>query len=118
MGDVTIGTNNLVEFSDKENSRTWSLDDHTVQQPEIVIQKRKVPQGLNPTEISSSILKVVIGTVDSAALPMQQKVTFEVEVRYPVDALAADITDAQDIFKALVASDEFDEMVSTQNYLG
>lgn len=118
MGNVTIATNNLTEFSDKENSRTWSLDDHTASQPEIVIQKRKVPQGLSETEIASSTLKLVFGTTDSAGLPMQQKVSFDVEVRYPVGALPADVADAQAVFQSLVASTQFGTMVTTQKYLG
>lgn len=105
----------LTEFSDNGNSRTNTYTGHTAQEPKLVIEKRRVPEG-NQTMIEYSA-KVVSSTEDSSGAILSQKVTFEASVRYPVDGISADVTAALAIFRDLVAGDEFGNSVSTQEWL-
>jgi len=115
----TIGTSSYTEFSDSENSRTWTLDDHTVAKPQLVIQKRIIPSSMTDSRAyATSILKVIQGTVDGNGDPMQQKVSFDLTIRYPQGAAAADVTEARALFQEVVASTEFTALVNGQQYLG
>jgi hypothetical protein len=107
----------LTEFSDKEDSRTYTLSGHTAVRPNLVIQKRKVASGASG--VASDTVSVIYGTVDEDGLPIASKVVFEVNVRRPVNIGSAetDITDALAVFRDIVAGDEFAATVSTQNYL-
>lgn len=116
---TTIGTLTLTEFSDSENARTWVLADHTINEPRVVIQKRKIA---NPASTGAgtqhSELKVVYGTSDADGNPMSQKISIDTVVRYPVGATLADVQAAVDSFQILVASTNFDSLVEKQLYLG
>jgi hypothetical protein len=105
----------LTEFSDKENHRTFMVSGHTVQEPRLVIQKRKVPPPNGGT--AESHLSVVYGTLDASGLPLASKVVFDAGVRFPADGQSDDITAALAVFRDLVASDEFTAMVSSQAYV-
>jgi hypothetical protein len=108
-------TTALTEFSDKENARTYMVDGHTVQQPRLVIQKRKVPA--TPEAVSQSSVDVIYGTLDPDGNVLQSKVGFSVSVRYPANGQASDVTAALAVFRDLVASDEFAATVTSQGYL-
>lgn len=103
------------EFSDQENRRTYAISGHTVQAPKLLIQKRKVPSTANGN--SESELQVVYGTTDAADVPLQSKIVFLANVRYPADGKSTDIADALAKFRDFVASDEFTNMVNTQGYV-
>jgi hypothetical protein len=105
----------ITEFSDKENSRTYSIAGHTVQKPMLLIQKRKVPATQESN--ASSEIQVVFGTEDANGDLLASKVVFLASCRYPANAISADITAALADFRDFVASDEFTAMVSSQDYL-
>lgn len=106
---------NLTEFSDKENNRTYVIAGHTVVSPRVVIQKRKVPA--TSTAQSESKVDVVFGTTDAADVPLASKIVFGASVRYPANCDPTDVTAALAVFRDLVNSDEFANMVSSQVYL-
>lgn len=105
----------ISEFSDKENSRTYMVSGHTVQEPRLLIQKRKVPS--TATGVSESLLTVVYGTTDADGLPLASKVAFAASVRYPANGQSGDVTAALAVFRDFVASDEFTAMVTSQAYV-
>lgn len=105
----------LTEFSDKENSRTYTTSGHTMSKPRLVIQKRKVPSG-NQT-VSEVSIDIIHGTVDSDSNPLVNKYTFSVVSRGPIDGTTADRDAALVILRDIVAGDEFGNAVSTQEYL-
>lgn len=105
----------ISEFSDKENSRTYMVTGHTVNQPKLVIQKRKVPATVDASAQSS--LDVIYGTLDPEGLVLQSKVGFSAVVRYPANGQVSDVTAALAVFRDLVASDQFTDMVNSQGYV-
>lgn len=105
----------LVEFSDRENARTYTLATHTVQNPRVVVQKRSVAK--TSEGVSESSILVSYGTVDSSGNPLASKVNMSAVIRYPVNGNAADVTAALAVFRDIVASDEFTSMVNSQNYV-
>jgi hypothetical protein len=105
----------ITEFSDKENSRTYMVSGHTVQEPRLLIQKRKVPT--TSTGSSESQLMVVFGTTDAEGNPLQSKVVFDASVRYPANGQSDDVTAALVVYRDFVASDEFAAMVTSQAYV-
>lgn len=105
----------LTEFSTMGDSRTYTLAAHTVQKPRLVLQKRKVPQGAQ--SVGSSSIAIIYATEDSEGAVLDSKVVFEVNVRYPIQGDAADVTAALAVLKDIVAGDEFANTVTTQEYL-
>lgn len=105
----------LTEFSSQGNSRTSTYSGHTASKPKLVIEKRRVPEGQQSVVEYSA--KVVCGAVDSDGTATAQKVSFEAIVRYPLNAIAADVTDPLAIFRDLIAGDEFGNSVTTQQWL-
>jgi len=108
-------TTALTEFSDNGDSRTYTQAAHTVQQPLLVIQKRKVPSG-NQT-VAETTVNVVNATTDVDNAVLSQKILFSAVVRYPIAGDATDVTAALATFRDIVAGDEFANAVSTQEYL-
>jgi hypothetical protein len=105
----------LTEFSTSGNSRTSTYTGHSAIEPKLVIEKRRVPEG-NQTMVEYSA-KVVSSTVDADGVILQQKVSFEAVVRYPVLGTSTDVTAALAIFRDLIAGDEFGNSVTTQEWL-
>lgn len=105
----------LTTFSENGNKRTSTYTGHTVQDPKLVIETRKVPEG-NAT-MCETTFKVVSGIEDADGVVLTNKVSFQAVVRYPVEGVAADVTAALAIFRDIVAGDEFGAMVNTQNWL-
>lgn len=108
-------TTALTVFSENGNSRTSITSGHTVSKPKLVIEKRRVPSGNQV--VAEYNASVVHGTEDAEGLPLQQKVSFEISVRYPVGADSADIAAAQIIIRDIVASDDFAASVLSQGWL-
>lgn len=108
-------TTALTEFSDKEDLRVFVEAGHTVQKPQMVIQKRKRASSVEGT--AESTITVSHGCEDSNGDLLAGKIAFIVTVRTPVQAIAADVTAAETVFKDIVASDEFMTVVDTQKYL-
>lgn len=105
----------LTEFSDKENSRTYTYTGHTAQEPRLVLEKRKIAS--SATAVLEDTVTVLSSTEDSAGELLASKVTFEVKVRRPVNGIVGDVTAALAIFRDIVAGDEFTNTVSTQEWL-
>lgn len=108
-------TTALTEYSDKENSRTYTYTGHTVQDPKLVLQKRKVPN-VNQ-KIVEDIVTVLSGAEDAAGDQLDNNITFSVTVRRPKTAIAGDVAAALAIFRDVIAGDEFGNTVDTQEYL-
>jgi hypothetical protein len=105
----------LTQFSDKENSRTYTTSGHTSVKPKLVIQKRRVPTGNQV--IQEDTISVIHGTEDSNGVVLSQKVSFQVTVRQPVTAADTAVADALAIFKDMIAGDEFANTVTSSEYL-
>lgn len=108
-------TTALTEFSDKENQRTYTYTGHTVQDPRLVLQRRKVPVGSQV--VAEDVVTVLSGTEDADGAILPQRVTFSATIRRPINGAAADVTSALAIFRDIVAGDEFTSVVTGQNYL-
>lgn len=108
-------TTALTEFSDNGDSRTYTYSGHSVSSPKLVIQKRRVPVGNQ--KVAQDTVTVVSGTTDADALPIPERVSFEVTIRRPVHGQAGDVAAALAIFRDIVAGDEFGNTVDTQEYL-
>lgn len=105
----------LTEFSNSGNSRTSSIANHTAVKPKLVIEKRRVPDA--GQTIAEYSVKVVEATADAAGIILNQKVTFECVVRFPVLGQTAEVTAALAVFRDIIAGDEFANSVSTQEWL-
>lgn len=108
-------TTALTEFADNGNSRTYTYTGHSVSDPKLVLQKRRVPSG-NQT-VAEVEVSVLSGTEDAAGDQLSQRVMFSAKVRYPIAGIAADVTAALAIFRDVVAGDEFANSVTTQEWL-
>lgn len=108
-------TTALTEFSDNGDSRTYTQAAHTVQQPMLVLQKRKVPTG-NQT-MAETLVNVVNATTDVENAVLSQKILFGATVRYPIAGDAADVATALATFRDIVNGDEFGNAVTTQEYI-
>lgn len=111
---ATIATA-LVEFSDNGNSRTYTAPTHTALKPRIVTQKRVV--ATTATSVPEDTLEVVFGTVDAEGAILASKIGISARVRRPVQGAAADVIAALALFREVVASDEFETMITTQNWV-
>lgn len=103
----------LTHFASQGDSITYTYTGHTVSDPRIVLQKRRVPSGnkvVQETEIT-----VLSGTQDSTGANIPQRVTFSAKVVYPSTGVYADVTAALAVFRDLVACDEFTTLCATQN---
>lgn len=105
----------LTEFSNNGNSRTSVIAGHTAIKPQLVIEKRKIPEG--KSQIVEYVIKVVLATVDSDSVVLQSKVSFEATVRYPILGSSADVTRALAVFADIISGDEFANSVQTQEWL-
>lgn len=105
----------LTEFSDSGNSRTYSLANHSVTAPEIVVQKRRVPTG-NQVVAEDSV-DIVFATTDADSVALSQRVSFKVTVKRPITGQSTDVDDALAVFRDIIAGDEFGNTVNTQEYL-
>lgn len=107
-------TTALTEFADNGNSRTYLYAGHTASEPRLVFHTRRVPQGNEKVAIDT--LTVLSSTEDANAELLPSRVTMKVEVRRPIDGIAADVTALLAIFRDIIAGDEFAYMVTTQGH--
>jgi hypothetical protein len=105
----------LTEFADNGNSRTYTSPAHTSIKPALVIQKRKVPTG-NQVVVEDTI-STIYATEDAAGVAIPQRVSISITVRRPINGIAADMTAVVTLAREIVASDEFQAMVDTQNFV-
>lgn len=105
----------LSEFTDNGNARTYTKSGHTVAKPQVVIQKRKVPADYSA--VANDEISVVFGAVDGGGLTLSSKVALSVGIRRPANASSADVNAAVALFREIVASDNFANVVSGQAWL-
>lgn len=108
-------TTALTPFSTIGNTKTSTLAGHTAIEPQLVIEKRRVPEG-NQTMAEYSC-KVVYATTDADGAVMSNKVSFEAVVRYPLLGTFTDVTAALAVFRDVIAGDEYTNSVETQEWL-
>lgn len=105
----------VTEFSNTGNTRVYTLPSHSVTASKKLTQTRKVPVG-NQTSIEDK-LYVQYSTNDADGVEIPQKISFTVQVVRPIGHTAADVTSALAVFRDVVQSDEFTNVVNTQEYL-
>lgn len=108
-------TTALNEFSDNGNNRTFTTAGHTVAQPKLVIQRRKVPTGV--TGIAEDVVQVLHGTVDVDGNILASKVSFTATIRRPANGTSVEEAAALVIFRDLIASDEFTAVLNGQSWM-
>jgi hypothetical protein len=104
----------FVEFASNGNSKTYQLPGHTIAQPRLAIQRRKI--ATNVDGVADDSIRVVYGTKDEADLPLAARTSFEVIVRRPANGVTGDVTSALAVFRDVVASDEFTATVTSQSW--
>lgn len=102
-------------YGETANSRTYTYTGHTLSDPRMIIQKRKVATGFEGTYENS--ITVVTGVNDSTGAINSKRAGFEIRQYGPVDGLAADVTAALAIIRDIVASDEFTTVTTTQAWV-
>lgn len=103
-------TTALTTFSILGDSRTYTTSAHTVTQPRVVLQKRKVPTGNKV--VAEDLVSVVYGTKDAANNVLVPKIVFSASVSFPIQGATADRDSALALFREIVASDNFTTLVS------
>lgn len=105
----------LIEFADNGNSRTYSLPNHTVLKPQLVVQTRKVPTG--DQTVAEMKVDVMSATVDANGLTLPSKCLFSVIHRMPILGETAVQAAMLAYFRDIVNGDEFGNSVTTQEWL-
>lgn len=108
-------TTALTKFSENGNSRTSTTTGHSAIAPKIVVERRRVPD--QNQKVAEYAVKVVHSTTDAEGLTLQEKVSFEGIVRFPINGQTSTITAALAIFRDVIAGDEFGASSLSQNYL-
>lgn len=108
-------TTALTEYADNGNSRTYIYTGHSVSDPRLVLQKRKIPSGSGV--VAEDVVTVLSGTEGASGAPHQSRVSFSATIRRPIDGVAADVTAALAVFRDIVASDQFASTIVTQGWL-
>lgn len=112
---MAVMTTALTEFSENGNSKTYTYTGHAAGEPRLVIQKRRVPAG-NQSVIEDTV-STISSTEDAAGELLTSKVGITTTIRRPVNGIAADVTAALAVHRDVIASDEFTNTVSTQEWL-
>jgi len=105
----------LKEFSDKDNSRDYTLATHTAVKPALVLQKRKVASGKQV--MIEDTITVLQSTEDANGESLAERVSISVTVRRPKTGVTADVSSTLVTFRDIIAGDEFGNTVDTQEYL-
>lgn len=108
-------TTAITEFSDNGNSRTYTYTGHTVSDPRLVIQKRKVP-ALHQLMVED-VITTISGVVDGNGDPIDENATITTIIRRPKTAASAGITALLATHRDIFGSDEATNTVNTQNWL-
>lgn len=100
----------LTVYSQKENSTTYDYAGNTAQKPKLVIQKRKPAVG--SSGVMEDSFTVLEATEDADGNILTSKVSFEGKLRRPINGTGNEVLTALSIFRDVVASDEFTDMVT------
>lgn len=114
---ITIGTHVLDQYDSGNNMRSWVDAGHTEAKPEVMIQRRTVPENTaDSNAFATKKLKVVMGTEDANGDPLAKKISIETICKVPQGALAADVTKAIALHQAATAHADFTIMVTKSLY--
>lgn len=102
-------------YGETANTRTYTYTGHTLSDPRLVIQKRKVAVAADGTYENS--ITVVTGIQDASGVTLSKNAGFEIRQYGPKNGIAADVTAALAIIRDIVASDEFTTVTTTQNWI-
>jgi hypothetical protein len=105
----------LVDFQVNGTNRTYLLPNHTVAEPHLLVQRRKV--ATTPTGVAEDSIRVLSGTTDSAGAVLPARTSIEIIVRRPVNGDAADVTAVLGWARDVVQSDNFGAVVTGQAWL-
>jgi hypothetical protein len=105
----------LTQFANNGNSLTYTLPVHTAVKPALVLQRRKVPSGAQT--VVEDTITVLYATADPDGAILPQRSSMSVTIRRPLDGEAAIVTSLLALFREVVASDNFANTVSTQEWL-
>lgn len=112
MADMTT---TLYDYSDNGNSRNFRLSGHTVQKPQLVLQRRKAPTG--EQTIAEDEVTVYYGTENSDGDLLSGRIMLSVKLRRPIDGIAADLDAAVVVLRDFVASDQLEGCLDSQSWL-
>lgn len=112
---MAVMTTVLKEYSNGVNSRTYSLPNHSVTEPEILIQRRRVPVGNQV--VASTELQFLVATKDAEGNVLPDKAGIDIKIREPIKGTHADLTALLTIARDVFASDEMTATVDTHNFL-
>jgi hypothetical protein len=113
---MAVMTTVLTEFGGQGNTREYTVPTHTVQSTRKVLQRRKVPsQG---KVVAEDTVTVYFSTVDTSGARLQETIRISASVVRPINGSATDVAAALTLFREVVASDEFANVVNTQEFLG
>lgn len=105
----------LSQRSDAANAREWTAPTHTLSVPFIIKQKRTAPPG--STGRATDLVTVIRGGNDVGGLPVVMPVQIRIEVTRQANMASADVAAAIALAREIVASTNFDALVSGQSYL-
>lgn len=105
----------LTVFSTIGNTRTYTYTGHTVADPHIVVQRRKVPP--SSTGIAEDTVTVISATQDADGVTLDSKDSIEIKVRRPVNGVASDMTALLAVARDIMASDEMTAVTTTQSFV-
>jgi hypothetical protein len=108
----------LTQFTDSNNgnTRTYTAPSHTVSAPQLVIQKRRVAVGNSGS--SQSNIDIAFATLDADGALLASRTVGGVFIREPINAGDATArTAVLALLREIVASDEFTNVVETQEWI-
>lgn len=105
----------LRDYANNGNSRTYVTSAHTAAAPRLVIQKRKIAS--TPTGVAQDDISVLFGFVDANGAPVASKIAFSVNFRRPLNCDPTAQAGALALFREVVASDNFADVVNAQNWV-
>lgn len=106
----------LSEFRDSGDERTYALATHSIARPRLVLQRRKVAAG-SAGSLSEDQVSVLFGTEDSEGNPLKSRILLTATLRRPFDGADADVDAALALFREIVASTNFEDVMDKQAWL-
>lgn len=105
----------LTPFSTNGDARTSVLAAHSAQKPQLVVEKRKVPQGKE--QVAENTITVSVATTDASGAVISSRYSYTIIARSPVDGQSADKAVCLAALRDIVTSDNFATTLATQRYL-
>jgi len=105
----------LAQRSDAANSREFTAPTHTLAVPFIVKQKRTTPA--TSAGRATDLVTVIRGGNDVGGLPVVMPVQVRIEVTRQANMAVADVAACIALAREIVASTNFDALVSGQAYI-